>query len=172
MQVEEEEILVGTSTSVETEPPRPQINLSDDPDPLPAVVLGSEPWHSQVPADWVPIIARDSQRQRKQTSQPPFSDAYLSGMPSKRRKIVASSKPQGSLPQVITESVRRAVTATGLTNVAPLDVVSQAAGADINIQSAYRDLLRSSVQSGLRDNEDFTPERFPNASNYFNNRPQ
>lgn len=50
MQVEEEEIPVGTSTSVETEPSRPQINLSDDPDPLPAVVLGSEPWHSQVPA--------------------------------------------------------------------------------------------------------------------------
>lgn len=26
------------------------INLSDDGDPLPAVVIGSEPWHSQVPA--------------------------------------------------------------------------------------------------------------------------
>lgn len=65
------------------------------------------------------------------------------------------------------ESVRRAVTASGLSGVAPLETVVQSAGADLNVQSAYRDLLRSSVQSTLQDNEDFTPDRFPNASNYF-----
>jgi len=51
--------------------------------------------------EWVPVIARDSQRQRRQGTQPPYSDAYLSGMPNKRRKIVTSSKPQGSLSQII-----------------------------------------------------------------------
>lgn len=80
----------------------PPLNLENDSEPLPKVVIGSEGWHSQVPADWVPLIARDTQRQRRQSQQPAFSDAYLSGMPSKRRKIVTSSKPQGSLPQVIT----------------------------------------------------------------------
>lgn len=65
------------------------------------------------------------------------------------------------------ESVRRAVTATGLSSVAPLETVAQAAGADLNVQSAYRDLLRSNVQNTIQDNEDFTPDRFPNASNYF-----
>lgn len=141
----------------------------EDTEPLPNIVIGSEPWHGQVPEDWVPIIARDAQKQRRQNPQGPFSDAYLSGMPSKRRKIVTSSKPQGSLPQVITESVRQAVTATGLSTVAPLETVAQAAGASLEIQSAYRSLLRTNVQANLRDNEDFTPERFPNAANYFNN---
>ncbi|KAJ8919800.1 hypothetical protein NQ315_006329 [Exocentrus adspersus] len=143
-------------------------SVVDDAEPLPNIVIGSEPWHGQVPEDWVPIIARDAQKQRRQNPQGPFSDAYLSGMPSKRRKIVASGKPQGSLPQVITESVRQAVTATGLSSVAPLETVAQAAGASTEIQAAYRSLLRSNVQANLRDNEDFTPERFPNAAHYFN----
>lgn len=170
MQVDQEAVIAGGSSPEQSS--LPAINLADDPEPLPQVVFGSETWHGQVPSDWVPIITRDTQRQRRQNSQPPFSDAYLSGMPSKRRKIVANSKPQGSLPQVITESVRQAVSATGLTTVAPLETVAAAAGADLSIQSAYRNLLRSSVQSGLTNNEDFTPERFPNANNYFNNYPQ
>lgn len=118
--------------------------------------------------EWIPIITRDTQRQRRQNPQAPFSDAYLSGMPSKRRKIVAAAKPQGNLSQVISDGVRRAVTSTGLAGAVPLDVVAQAASTDLTLQSAYRDLLRSSVQSGLRDNPDFTAERFPNAANYFN----
>lgn len=69
---------------------------------------------------------------------------------------------------LFSESVRRAVTATGLANVAPLETVAQAAGQDLTIQSAYRDLLRSTVQATVQNNEDFTPDRFPNASNYFN----
>lgn len=51
--------------------------------------------------DWVPIISRDRERQRRQAVQGPLSDAYLAGMPSKRRKVVTSSKPHGNLARVI-----------------------------------------------------------------------
>ncbi|CAH1106518.1 unnamed protein product [Psylliodes chrysocephalus] len=160
---------------VDVQDVRTELNASiivSDNEPLPNVVIGSEPWHGQVPEDWVPIITRDAQKQRRQNPQGPFSDAYLSGMPSKRRKIVNNSKPHGSLPQVISESVRQAVTASGLTSVAPLEVVAQAAGASSEIQNAYRNLLRSTVQTNLKDNEDFHPERYPNVSNYFNSSSQ
>lgn len=69
---------------------------------------------------------------------------------------------------LFTDSVRQAVTATGLTSAAPLETVAQLAGSSPEIQTAYRSLLRSTVQANLRDNEDFLPERFPNVSNYFN----
>lgn len=147
----------------------PSLKLEDTIDTMPNLVIGSEPWHNQVPVEWVPIIAKDTQNQRKQPNQTAFSDAYLAGMPSKRRKIVHSSKMHGSVSHIITESVKRAVTATGLTSAAPLETVAQAAGACEEIQTAYRNLLKSTVQPSLKDNESFTPERFPNASNFFSN---
>lgn len=37
--------------------------------------------------EWVPIIRQDQISQRKIKAQPPLSDAYLLGMPAKRRKV-------------------------------------------------------------------------------------
>lgn len=84
-------------------PRRPQLRLrEDDGDDLPSIVLGSASWHGQVPDNWVPILTRDVQRQRRHSTQQPFSDAYLSGMPTKRRKVVNGAKPQGvGVSQVI-----------------------------------------------------------------------
>jgi hypothetical protein len=38
----------------------------------PDMVVGGEPWHRALPADWVPIIARDIQRQAEQGEQVPL----------------------------------------------------------------------------------------------------
>lgn len=43
-----------------------------------------------VPQEWVPIIRCDMMTQRKMKAQPPLSDAYLHGMPAKRRKVIGS----------------------------------------------------------------------------------
>ncbi|XP_066144922.1 large proline-rich protein bag6-B isoform X1 [Euwallacea fornicatus] len=144
----------------------------EDTEPIPNVIWGSESWHNQTPEEWVPIITRDVQRQRRQNSQPSFSDSYLSGVPSKRRKVINNAKPQGSLPQVISETVRQVVTSAGLSSVAPLDAVAQAASESLDIQSAYRSLLQTTVQANLRNNEDYTPESFPNTAHYFESPPE
>ncbi|XP_050292719.1 large proline-rich protein bag6-B isoform X2 [Anthonomus grandis grandis] len=149
--------------------PHPPAVLEDTSEPLPNVVYGSQPWHRDTPEEWVPIIARDIQKQKKQSSQPPFSDAYLAGMPSKKRKLIEKAKPDGSISDIITDSVRQAVTAVGLQSVAPLEEVAQAAGESLEIQTAFRSLLQSTVRSNLENNEDFTPERYPNTSRFFNN---
>lgn len=37
--------------------------------------------------EWVPVISQDIIRQQRMPRQAPFSDAYLNGMPPKRRKV-------------------------------------------------------------------------------------
>ncbi|XP_063235178.1 large proline-rich protein BAG6 isoform X2 [Bacillus rossius redtenbacheri] len=146
---------------------QPAPEVRDEVPEVPEVLLGSEAWHGQVPSEWVPIISRDVQRQRRQGSQPPFSDAYLSGMPSKRRKVVTSAKPQGNLNQAITDTVRSAIETAGVGPGPLREVASQAAGSDPAIQAAYADRVRSLVQDRLAASPDFSSDRFPNTAKYF-----
>ncbi|XP_050542596.1 large proline-rich protein bag6-A isoform X2 [Daktulosphaira vitifoliae] len=140
------------------------VDISND--PLPEVVIGSQEWHHSVPPEWVPVIARDTQRQRRQGAQPPYSDAYLSGMPNKRRKIVNSSKPQGSLSQIISKNLEVAMGAAG---VAINKEVTASVGADSAVQNAYTERIRTYGRSGLDTHPDFSPDRYPNASKFFYN---
>ncbi|ERL95072.1 hypothetical protein D910_12342 [Dendroctonus ponderosae] len=150
-----ESMEVDAASPPDAEPP-----LADETEPLPNVIWGAEQWHAQTP-----------ERQRKQSAQPPFSDAYISGMPSKRRKLISNSKPQGGVSQTISESLRQVVTNAGLAAAAPLDAVAEAAGESSEIQSAYGSLLQSTVQANLSANQDFNPERYPNAAAYFRESP-
>ncbi|PWA28229.1 hypothetical protein CCH79_00018543 [Gambusia affinis] len=55
----------------------------------------AETWAAAVPPEWVPIIRCDMMTQRKMKAQPPLSDAYLHGMPAKRRKVLGSAAAVG-----------------------------------------------------------------------------
>ncbi|KAF6212595.1 hypothetical protein GE061_013121 [Apolygus lucorum] len=127
---------------------------------LPDVILDVHP-------DWVPIITRDRERQRRQAAQGPLSDAYLSGMPSKRRKIVSSNKPQGSLSRVISESMSSAISAAG---VPVVENIAEAAASDSTVRSAYKEQVRHTVGSTVKSHPDFKPDKYPNSSKLFNSK--
>uniref|UniRef100_A0A182SBN7 Uncharacterized protein n=1 Tax=Anopheles maculatus TaxID=74869 RepID=A0A182SBN7_9DIPT len=116
-------------------PPRP---AADD-EELPTVEFNAESWHRHFPSNWLPIITRDLGRQRRQSPQAPFSDAYISGMSSKRRKLLSETKPPSDVHSLIADGVRRAFTGTGA-----IPSASATVGAGSNSASARRPTAASS----------------------------
>ncbi|XP_065293464.1 large proline-rich protein BAG6 isoform X2 [Dermacentor albipictus] len=136
-------------------------------EPLP-VILGSESWHASVPSEWVPIITRDIQRQRRQAAQPPFSDAYFCGMPSKRRKIMNGSGAAAENAGSLTEALQRAVQRAGVR--APrngMEAFLTEARQNPALQAAHKLQLRQAVRERLSSDPDFRADRFPNAHKFY-----
>ncbi|XP_030572333.1 large proline-rich protein bag6-B isoform X3 [Drosophila novamexicana] len=141
---------------------------------LPAVTVGSEPWHNNFPNDWLPVITRDLQTQAEQNRpQPPYSDAYISGMSAKRRKIIQSEKPP-NVECLIASGVQRALQSTGLsgpngpgvnTAVNP-DVVINAIAHDAVVQSSYTEAVRSNARERLKQDIDYKPGKYPQIAKF------
>ena len=97
-----------------------------------------------LPSAWVPIISRD--HALPTTSQAPHSDAYLSGQPSKRRKLNAECKPRGEVHRLIEQSLKEAMDQTGLQPSAGAATVIEQVVSSRNMQVAVEELARESFQ--------------------------
>lgn len=188
-QIMEDEILPSppTAGSVLTEATAPI-----DSEPLPSVVNGSESWHSGLPPQWLPVITRDMGRQRRQVwafelsyaaelfdlflfsvqnPQAPYSDAYLCGMSSKRRKLISSTKPSGSNPsQILTDTLRQVIQSQSNANSIML-TTEEGLAAHPHIQEPYgsfEQAVRSNIQKRIETDPDYNPERYPNCSKWMN----
>nr|ACD99575.1 RE35650p [Drosophila melanogaster] len=146
-------------------------------DELPAVIVGSEPWHMSFPNDWLPVITRDLQTQAEQSNrpQPPFSDAYISGMSAKRRKIIQSEKPTASVECLIANGVQRAIQSVGLggsnggsaLNASiSMDTVIGSIAHDSTIQAAYTDAVRNSLKERTERDVDFKTSKYPQIAKF------
>merc|ERR1712173_463808 len=97
-----------------------------------------------LPPAWVPIISRD--HALPTTSQAPNSDAYLSGQPSKRRKLNAECKPRGEVTRLIEQSLKEAMDQTGVQPTSGAATVIEQVVANRNVQVAVEEMARESFQ--------------------------
>lgn len=149
-----------TARSISTIPPPGQEQVF--PPSLLAVPSSPSPTlasMSSLPTTWLPIIARD--QAMAPTSQPPHSDAYLAGQPSKRRRLNAECKPRGEVRRMIEQSLKEAMDQTGLQPAGGAATVIEQVVGSRNVQEAVEEMARESFQERRREGEDFQPERFP-----------
>ena len=149
-----------------------------------------------MPSEWVAIIQQDVQRQQTQPSQPPFSDAYLNGMPAnKRRKTLhlgsdgAGKKHHGGAPTAadgngdssagssadlaaaLPDAVRRAIVASGArsTSGATAGEVARQVATAPEMGESFVSSVEATVRRRLTDDPDFKddPNRFPATKKLF-----
>uniref|UniRef100_A0A3P9N7A2 BCL2-associated athanogene 6 n=1 Tax=Poecilia reticulata TaxID=8081 RepID=A0A3P9N7A2_POERE len=119
----------------------------------------AETWAAAVPPEWVPIIRCDMMTQRKMKAQPPLSDAYLHGMPAKRRK------GGGSLLS-LSDAVGQAARSAGVRPISSPEQL-QADLEEQEVKEAYSEQVKADVKKRVREDPDFNSQQFPNAHRAF-----
>ncbi|XP_036419773.1 large proline-rich protein BAG6 isoform X2 [Colossoma macropomum] len=122
----------------------------------------AEAWAAALPPDWVPIIRQDLLSQRKMKAQPPLSDAYLQGMPAKRRKTAQSEGPRLTLSEAVSQAAR----SVGVTPVTS----SSALQGDLErpeLQEAYTQQVKNDIKKRVKEDPDYNSRRFPNTHRAF-----
>ncbi|XP_072303495.1 large proline-rich protein BAG6 [Eucyclogobius newberryi] len=122
----------------------------------------AEPWAAAVPPEWVPIIRHDMLSQRKMKAQPPLSDAYLHGMPAKRRKTSEGDGPALSLSDAVSQAARTA-------GVLPLTATASLQGEleRPELQEAYTRQVKKDIQERVREDPEYSAHRFPQTHRAF-----
>ncbi|XP_077405010.1 large proline-rich protein BAG6 isoform X2 [Vanacampus margaritifer] len=121
-----------------------------------------EPWAASLPPEWVPIIRHDMLSQRKIRTQPPLSDAYLHGMPAKRRKMTQCEGPHLSLSDAV---CRAACSAGALPVTAPNSLQGELERP--YLQDAYTTQVKEDIKVRVQDDPDYNAQRFPNTHQAF-----
>lgn len=152
-------IITGNdSERLQTECPEGEEAMEDE--------RGEDEWKSIMPEEWIPVITTDIVRQRRMPPQAPFSDAYVNGLPPKRRKMIDQ---RGITPSEdsIGDALKSAATATGATPLTSLEDLSKAAKGNRTLHGAYRREIQKEIKTRLEKDTDYRPDRFPQTRDYF-----
>ncbi|XP_037119486.1 large proline-rich protein BAG6 isoform X3 [Syngnathus acus] len=121
-----------------------------------------EPWAASLPPEWVPIIRHDLHSQRKLRAQPPLSDAYLHGMPAKRRKMTQGQGPRLSLSDAVSRAARSA-------GALPVTAANSLQGEleRPDLQDAYATQVKKDIKARVLGDPDYNAQKFPNTHRAF-----
>lgn len=122
----------------------------------------ADSWTAAVPPEWVPILRCDILTQRKMKSQPPLSDAYLHGMPAKRRK---TGQGGGSLLS-LSDAVSQAARSAGVRPITSAERLQDELEAE-PLREQYSLQVKSDIKKRVREDPDFSSQQFPNAHRAF-----
>lgn len=111
-------------------------------------------------------MARDIHRQNGLDDQGPFSDAYLTGQSTKRRRLASRNKPEGSVEQVISDTLSSAINASGVQPVHAVEEVLKDASTRGNIQQSLRNEVHSTISRRIARDPDFDSKKFPNSKDF------
>lgn len=125
-----------------------------------------EEWKKVIPAEWVPVISQDIIRQRRLPRQAPFSDAYINGMPSKRRKIMEAAEP-APYNQCVSATLKRSIAKAGVTPKTDLEKVNKEANNSPSLEQGFEQEVKNEVRERLSRDTDYNSEKFPSIHNYF-----
>ncbi|XP_026328636.1 large proline-rich protein BAG6 isoform X2 [Hyposmocoma kahamanoa] len=108
--------------------------------------------------EWVPVFTRDqqAQQQHQQERQEPYSDAYLSGMPARKRRCVRQNRPATSFQPFINETVREAVERTQGATVQPVATITES---QLAMRHAFRERMRNISRTRAANSEDYDPSQ-------------
>ncbi|MEQ2168408.1 hypothetical protein GOODEAATRI_014000, partial [Goodea atripinnis] len=132
--------------------------------------------------EWVPIIRCDMMTQRKMKAQPPLSDAYLHGMPAKRRKVLGSvgaslmqfvfqaARNAGVRPMTSPEQLQSDLETQEVKEAYSEQSLKNGCGEshhDHNSQMSISPQVKADVKKRVREDPDFNSQQFPNAHRAF-----
>ena len=147
--------------------------------------MGGEQWHRALPSDWVPIVERDSHLQDNAAASTtrantrggagglaPFSDAYLSTQPAKRRKIAAEEKPEGDLEKLISDQLQDAMGETGAQPTRPVARIVSEVSASGRLREAIEGEVVCAVRRRIERDQDYNvhKSRYPQASAFLSDK--
>lgn len=131
-------------------------------------------WQEVVPAEWVPVIEADVQRQKTQRPPAPLSDAYLQGLPPKRRRLMTYDQPCGmsNMSSYLPDALKQAAGQAGVEPISSQENLAREAAHEEEIHGLLEAEVQRSLTDRLEGDDDYSADRFPNAQQYFNTKPK
>ncbi|GAA50624.1 large proline-rich protein BAG6 [Clonorchis sinensis] len=155
-----------------------------------ANLLNPEGWHAVLPAEWVDVVAgdvdamaRNAQSANGDARAPQsFSDAYIAGMPAKRRKVMqeharsVAKPPSAFFTDCLSDAIRvsgcepnstECVSDSATPMVQTGTSASYSPERELDLAASLKDLVSEEIAKRLSSDPDFDPVQFPLSNEVF-----